>query len=65
MEFAVFILLLLIAIALASPFVGVLSLVVNMLAAVLGLVARAIRGLVGFVRGVAVRGRDRDNREGR
>ena len=43
MEFAVFILLLLIALALASPFIGVLSFVVELLAVFAGLVARVVR----------------------
>ena len=65
MEFAVFILLLLIVLALASPFICALSFIVDVLAAVLGLVVRVVRGLAGFVRGMVARGRDQCNREGR
>lgn len=63
MEFAVFILLLLIA--LASPFICALSFIVDVLAAVLGLVVRVVRGVAGLVRGMVARGRDQSDWEGR
>lgn len=65
MEFAMFILLLLIALALASPLIGVLSVVVDVLVAVVGLVCRAVRALIGFLRNATAADRDRDGREGR
>lgn len=67
MEFAVFILLLLIIAIFVSvsPFICVLSIVVDVPSTVLGLVARVVRGLAGFVREMVVCGRDRDNRCGR
>lgn len=65
MEFAVFILPLLIIVTFVSPFICVLSIVVDVPSTVLGLVARVVRGLAGFVREMVVCGRDRDNRCGR
>ena len=60
MEFAVFILLLLIALALASPFISVMSFVVELLAAFAGLVVRAVRALIGSLRRTAARDRGND-----
>ena len=69
MEFAVFILLLLIILVLASPFIGVLSFIAGLLTVFVGFVARVVCAVIGFLRGVAARGctndYDRNGREGR